>query len=371
MKSARLLAVALLCALMLSACKPPGGAMPPVPEKIPTGTPTASSVSIEPPSSIIDLACSSLLDELAAGSLFSTDMALVNPAETITGVDHVIPHTFAVQQLGGLACEISNGHPQSANVALEPDYRGILLTLLPISPQQYSTIPDYPSGTSYCTDDAMPYCEANSFELEGWWLSITVSNADGVSGDHEALTALTALTTRALERIATAPPSGSEWAAPTGTITVPVHCEELLQPSTLADILDLSESLEYVSPSGPGDVTSTAFAALNAPGCGFVYTNTYFGEAYLDWLPGGEWAWQQQSGFESIIASNITSLDVPGLLDGDGAWERCDHEHICVIDLLVGHNWVELVRDPETKTKLKKHDANLAIATALYRALRY
>jgi hypothetical protein len=173
MKSARILAVALLCALTLTSCKPPGGDLPPIPEDIPKPAETSSSVVIDVPRSILDLPCSVLLDEAWLSRLFSSAIAPVEPAETISGVDHVIPYTFAVQQLGGLACETSNGQPQSAKVTLSPDYRGVLLTLLPITAKQAAQISEFPQGQSYCTDDPMPYCQADSFELEGWWLSVT------------------------------------------------------------------------------------------------------------------------------------------------------------------------------------------------------
>jgi hypothetical protein len=371
MKTARLIAVGVLCLVTLTSCKPPGGDLPPIPEQVPSATATTESVAIDPPRSILDLPCSALIDEEAISSFFSTAIAPVEPAETITDADHLIPYTFAVQQLGGLACETSNGAPQSAKVTLNPDYRGILLTLMPITSSQFSVIPNYPAGSQVCFDDTLLFCQADSFAAEGWWLSITVTNADGIEGEHAGLVALDSVVTRALAAIATAPPSGATWDAPKGTLKLPVHCEEYLQPTTLADNLQLQDTLELLSPSGPMSVDSLSRQALRARGCVYVHTNTFFGEAYLYWLPGGEWAWQRQSGFESIISSGITPLAVPGLRPEDAAWERCDQEHYCVIDLLVGHNWIELVRDPETKTGVKKHDANLAIATSLYRALRF
>jgi hypothetical protein len=365
--------VAVVIALGLGGCTPPDVVIPPMPEtvSVPTPSPTATAAVIEVPLPSIDVRCDDLLTDVVLNTLFAAPIATVDPAETITDADHLIPYTYAVQQIGGVACELSNGEPQSEKTGSNANYRGILLTLVPIEGASTSSIANYPGGFVNCFDDTGISCSSESFDAGGWWLSISVGNADNVGSPKAAQGALTAIIDSVVAAVDAAPASGATWQQPVGTLEVPTDCDQFITASTLADNLDLAKSIEISAPFGPGSADSFSRTALDAMWCNYLIKNTFSGEGALYWLPGGEWAWQQQSGFESIVSSGITPLDVPGLVEGDGAWERCDAQHYCVIDLLVGHNWVEFVRWPETSTKVKKHDANLAIATSIYRSLRF
>lgn len=52
-----------------------------------------------------------------------------------------IPQTYAVRQLGGMACEWSNGVTSHATTGVSPNYRGIQITYLLTHPPSRSSRP--------------------------------------------------------------------------------------------------------------------------------------------------------------------------------------------------------------------------------------
>ena len=91
------------------------------------------------------------------------------------------------------------------------------------------------------------------------------------------------------------------------------------------------------------------------------------GIGFLSTLPAGAWAWAEASEFLDSPAPE--ALEVTGLPASDEAWLRCSpDDSTCVVDLILGGNWIQATLDQADPTFGEQYDVRDA-ATKIAEAI--
>ena len=340
MNRAVVLSVLLVALLAGCAPTPPAPAEstpPPVAEPTPTPTPTVDPVTAPEP--LLDLTCDSLVGD-GVGQLFTGGVSATDPERTIAEAGTSIAYKYAVEQLGGLACEWSNGVPQSDKTGADPNYVGVAMTIAPATEAQWATFRDYYSVKKdrqvYCFTDTGFFCGADVF-VDGWWIESQATGIDTVKA-KALLPTYRAVIDEVIANVTTANATGASWAEPKGTLPLSADCADVLTAGEAKAASGAAQSVELGGPSGGASLDSVVRDALATPWCLYYYAGEEDLLGALRWLPGGEWAWLEESEF-TLLGGAPEEITVAGLSEGESAWVRC-YSQQCELDLIVGHNWI-------------------------------
>jgi hypothetical protein len=121
--------------------------------------------------------------------------------------------------------------------------------------------------------------------------------------------------------------------------------------------------------SGGGGWSLEAGATKNwgGPQCYWAFLGSDSGVGALATLPGGAWAWAEARSFLSFPEAP-TAVTIAGLASGDEAWLRCaGSDAFCVIDLVIGGNWVQAYIWPGSGTgpAIDRRAGAIAVGTAI------
>jgi hypothetical protein len=91
----------------------------------------------------------------------------------------------------------------------------------------------------------------------------------------------------------------------------------------------------------------------DALGCLLMYTDEDSAPAQLEWLHGGEWAYDAVTS-EGAGWGAVAPAAIAGLASGDRARVRCtdatvpEYEGLpsCTVDLELGGNWIQVIYEP-------------------------
>jgi hypothetical protein len=338
----RIVAVAALTVLALAGCAPEPAPVessaPPVVTPTPTPTPTVEPITA--PTPLLDLDCNELIGD-GIDVLFAKSLSSWDPARTIAEAGTTVPYKYDIEQLGGLTCEWSNGTPQSDKLGGDPNYVGLAVSVAPVTQDQWTPFRDY-YGVSdnrqvYCFTDTGNFCAADAFVDGRWWLEVQATGTDGVKASVLSKT-FKGIVSDMIATVTNAAPSGAVWSAPEDTIPLDSNCATILTGKQVATAVATTKTVEPRFPQGGVSLDGTSREALDALWCTYSFADSDDGVGILTWLPGGEWAWNEARDF-NLPGGAIVELDVAGLDEGEGAWVRCADSN-CVLDLVVGHNWI-------------------------------
>lgn len=354
-------------ATVLTACGP----APVTPAATSTAAPTPSATVtpvatvFEAPWPAIDVDCGDLVSAATLGGLFTSGVAEVDPERTSIEAANNIPYKYAAEQLGGIACEWSNGQPQSTKTGDNPAYKGTAVTIAPVSAAAWTEFASYYGLAGdrqvYCFDD----CYADLFVGGRWWVEVSLESTDA----GPPLSAFTAQVAAIEATITAASPVAAGWTAPDGTVALGT-CEAILPIASVQSALAIASPLVASPPYGGVSLDGTARSALDALWCNFMPTDFDATAGTMHWLPGGEWAFNEARTF-GLIDAPLEAIDVAGLETGDSAWLRCPASGGCTVDLIVGHNWIQFARQSDdVPSTADRRTALLAIAAAIVDSVR-
>ncbi|GAA1809905.1 hypothetical protein [Agromyces neolithicus] len=350
-----LLAAAAAFGVLMTGCTagpaPTGVATP-----TPTPTETVAPV-VDRPTPVFAVGCDELVDPAELQTFVGAGVApiaLVTPAERVATIS---PDVAAVDQLGSLVCDWTDGQHSESPWGPPPDPRqSVHLSLVPdaeAAAQRYvdvyaPTSPDAAYGATAhgprCigVEYAMPtgYCE-----LQGWladsWIEYVVHGIDIASYDTDAqlLAAFTVLTDRAIAALGDAE-RGAEWTppvspSPVGDCGSVVTTEDIVELTGVADI--------WVGPFWDGPrVGQYSYAAEteHAMECSFNFVDAEgsFGAVHV--LPEGGWGFA--SAAQAWLAEGAVATEVEGVAPGDALMRCADLADTCALDLRIAEHWVRI-----------------------------
>jgi len=352
-RSAASLLLAAAIAATLVACAPPAPtpSASPAPAASPAPTPTAIATA-EPvatgPEPIIDMTCDELLADSTLAAQFAVPVALADAANSWASASRIgMTTAYFVRSLGGLACEWNNGESYSSLRSTNPAYVGFRVLILPDAGSQWTKYIDiygpegagHYCGLRYLSPDVLS-CSSNDL-VGDLWVEI---ETNGVISDVGAA----ALRTSVIDVVSAAAPVAQVWVTPAGTLPLPTDCASLVPYSTVTSALGLSEPLEGFNRGGDGwSLQAGARVIAGVVGCGWRYPDTEYSFGNISTLAGGAWAWN-----EARLALTTPAVPEPlviaGLTAADQAWIRCAPANAeCVVDLVIGGNWIEFHLRPD------------------------
>ena len=332
-----LAAASALLLLALTGCTPGTPTPTATPAAIasprPTPTPAPTVEPISAPEPRIDLTCAELGDALPLAGSFIEPVAAISRAATEYGAYPSRPEEYIVRSAGGLVCEFSNGQPQSRVLGPIPAYVGVRIFVLPDPGAQWDRYVSYYgiSGDrdAYCA--ASSNCYLNALGGSSWVDGIVVGAVNDAAG--------TAVLDAALSAVTTSAPGAAPWTPPAGTLALPDDCATYIDGPELQSASGLSRVFDPTSYGGGGwSLFAGASAIDRSPSCFWAFEFADAGIGSLKVLRGGEWAWAEA---REIVGS--APIAVAGLGADDEAWLRCGAgDSWCVVDLMLGGNWLEL-----------------------------
>ena len=311
------------------------------------------------PIAFLDIACGDILDEDALSNLFASSVELQpfvtnNELALNTG-----PISYALQQLGGIECEWSNGQPARDEVqTANPEYVGATLRVFPDAAEEWQEWAEYYSvsgdRSSACASDGETPCEINA--LSGsTWVQLTV----GGPADAEATGA--AMDT-VLAAIDSAAPSESQWSPPAGTVELANDCAQFFSAADVQSLLGMDTEIFLDGRDGGDSLIAQSWEAAGTSGCPWIVSElTGLGGSH-SWLEGGDWAFDVE---RERRTEQPTELAATGLEEGDSAWVDCAAaDQACILDVIVAHDWIQVELTPSTLEQYSDADP-LEVVTAL------
>jgi len=326
--------------LSLAACTPPE--VEPAPAESPTpteATPTPTAEALSVPEPVIGVTCAELLPAAAVAAAFPDTLAVADAAHSTLAAGAAIVPAYVARSLGGIACEWNNGQVYSGSRGNNPDYSGVRVIVLPNAGAQWDRYVEYYGSDGlglFCGEALAPYplgCEGNDL-VGGHWVETTFFDASSAG-------AATTLHSTILAAVGAAGPGADPWTPPANTLALPPTCDAIVSTSTVQSALGVAESLVASGPAGGWSLRAGADVNAAVVNCNWLYFDADAGVGNLRVLPAGSWAWAEA--FPALtVPSAPEPLVVTGLEADDEAWMRCASGNAeCVVDLVIGGNWIE------------------------------
>lgn len=350
--------VLLIATVLLTACTSPTPAPSATVTSTPTPEPTVTALASEPLPRF-DLACDDLVPPPATA--FRAPVAPRDPIATYAGATGYLPRLSAIQAIGGLVCEWSNGQPQASVTGANPDYTGIVVSILPDASEQWARYASTYGITGSRDFRCASTASCGGDELVGeYWLT---AEADGVA-DEAAIDSALAAIASALGNL---PASRPIAAPPTGTVPLGADCTSLVGLSEVSAATGLADDLQALYAHGGWSPYAAAEQELLVHHCFWSHWGQEVNIGGAAAIPGG--AGLGLHYLEVATApTTATPLDVDGLAAGDSAWQRCSGS-TCFVDVIAGGNWVQFSLDEAAGFPSGMDAAKHAIASAILRTM--
>jgi hypothetical protein len=281
------------------------------------------------------------------------DAALRSPVPLLPAVQwqelgsNAGPASFAVRQSGGIECEWSNGKAPTDEVQ-RADYVGIVVRVLPNAADDWSRYADYYSvqgGEELGCDTVDPSGPCSIDSLFGdTWVQVAAWGLVAADGNAARAAAMQRIVNAVRQSIETADANAVAWSPPPGTIPIAAHrCDEFFSSADVASALGVTGELYLSGNDGGVSLLSSAWYEANAQPCPWATPDGLGVGGGLRVLPGGEWAWNITRAHAD--SANYRAIAIPGLAPGDSAFTRCSPGGYCTVEMVVGHNWMELYLD--------------------------
>ncbi len=360
--------------LSLAACTPPGAEPTPPATPTPSGstaTPTPTAEALSVPEPVIGVTCAELLPAAAVAAAFPDTLAVADAAHSTLADGATIVAAYVARSLGGIACEWNNGQVYSDSRGSNPDYSGVRVIVLPNAGAQWDRYVDYYGSDGlglFCSEAFAPYpvgCSGNDL-VGGHWVDTTIFDASSAA-------AATTLHSTILAAVGAAGPGADAWTAPADTLAIPSTCDAIVATSSVQSALGVAETLVASGPAGGWSLRAGADVNAAVVNCSWLYFDADAGVGNLRVLPAGSWAWAEAYPALTVPAAP-EPLVVAGLEADDEAWIRCASGNTeCVIDLVVGGNWLEFeiwAEDGLARVTADRRAGASTIAQAIVDSLR-
>lgn len=324
-----------LAVLVIAGCSPA-----PTPMPVPTSTPTPSPTMTSTPEPSAEAWCSGILDSSAVLAAFGAGLQERDPAISEMAAIGGIPGAFAIRQLGGTACEISNGEPYSEKSGFNSAYVGVRVEVLPAATAQWDRYVDYyGSGVTTCGDGGYPgYCKIDALASDAW-ISMEIINAASTAS-------ATALAQSAIDLVEAGAGVGTRSTIGDDVRQLPDECSGLISDASVKDTLELSTPVRSVRPAGGWSIGSAAKEEWGGPECSWLYEDGDVGVGSVTTLAGGLSVWPD-------VLGQLTQPSQPEWLplvrqDSNQVWIRCEpDDSSCIADIIMGGNWIEVTMSPD------------------------
>ncbi|MEP6842551.1 MAG: hypothetical protein ABJA11_03455 [Pseudolysinimonas sp.] len=339
-----------IVAAVLVGCTPtPGGTHPSPNATTETPAPivTGAAADVAVPKPVLDIDCGGLAGAPAITAAFGASVHTVDPLVTQALMTTTVPDAYVLQTLGGITCEWNNGVPFDGVPGPTP-YVGAQLAILPHAEVQWATyLRNYEEAGIFCpTSSPQLYCESE--QLVGTtWVSLVMQ---GVVSEAQARSLATSINAV----VSAAGPGAPAWTPPSGTGTFG-DCASLLTPAQAeADMHVTGSTIFFDQPRGGWSIQAGARVNADAVGCLLKFTDEDSVPGVVEWLRGGEWAYDAFAAFDAYPWGTNAPVAIAGLPSGDRARIRCtdptspDYERqpICTVDMVLGGNWIQVVYEP-------------------------
>jgi len=134
--------------------------------------------------------------------------------------------------------------------------------------------------------------------------------------------------------------------------------------------LGIDATVQASSGGGGWSLEAGARENWGGPHCYWAFLDSDAGVGSLATLPGGAWAWDEARTFLTL-PSVPEAVTIAGLSADDEAWLRCaPGDAYCLIDLVIGGNWVEAYVWPDDAGfSIDRRAGALAIGEAIVASL--
>lgn len=344
---ARLRTVALAClfavtvAGVLTACDPGGGATPsPTGTAGPSASPTPEPVLGAQPDSRYDVDCDDLAPEAALASIHTAAVAATDRFETALSFGSGgIPTAALVLQLGGIACEWTNGAPMVENHQVSSAFVGTTISVIADAGAEWTKFTDvYGAGDIHlnCYDTGVVVnCDLNEFTA-GSWIEIRsygVNAALGAGTDAYAA-AITPLLDAVRAAIA-----GAE-VVPSSAVDDPIasECDAVMSGEQFGATLGIGTTVSG-GPHGGWSLDASARELADAGSCIYFYPDTDLATGMVRWLSGAAWA--AEAGM--AVATYPATPSDAGLAGAEASWVRCAPSNgECTVDATINGHWAQV-----------------------------
>jgi hypothetical protein len=297
--------------------------------------------------------CADLATDTQLANLISSSLVAEPTARSSARATETIPAGFAVQQLGGLSCEWSNGVPMSSTSGLAGSgYRGLTVTLLPDAAAEWSKSNSLggPSegGAPACGTTFGAQCAYDFLAPNAVWISVALGDTHSTIAPDALSHAFTDYVSALRSTVSAATVAASTWKPPAGALAALDACPKVLPDTVARSALGLARPVTSEAPGGGWNIESAAVETTGNLGCEYSSgtsggtNNLPLGFANLRWISGGAWAWETMKTFDLPLGPPA-AFPVPGIAGDDGSWIRCDTGSVhCVVDLVISGNWFEM-----------------------------
>lgn len=325
----------------------------------PTATPEAGA-----PETRFDLDCDSLASTAAVAAFIGGPIEKQDPLANYSEQSPELPRLTYIEAMGGLVCDWSNGVSTfSSSGGSGIPYIGTSIMILPEADTQFAKFETIygPASGVQCSASG-PTCGLDTL-VNGYWLSVEMHGVifdDPTSDLPPALVLEFFNSVDSLISALGAP--APRWSPPEGTIALGADCELIIPVSDVQSALALTNEPSVHKPGGGWSMWAGATVESGGGRCSWSANDeeTYYGG--LSWLPGGAWAAEKLLP-STTNPSGVTPVAIPDLATSDKAFLRCaDDDSHCVVDLVIGGNWVQVDGYASSGELNVAHDRAIALA---------
>jgi hypothetical protein len=358
-------AILLMLAVTLTGCitQPPT-----TPSAFPTTTasPTATPES-SAPETRFDLDCDSIASTATIEAFTSEPIEKQDLLANYSEQSPELPRLAYIEAMGGLVCDWSNGVSTfSSSGGPGTPYIGTSIMILPEAGTQFAKFETMygPASGVQCSASG-PTCSLDTL-VNGYWLSVEMH---GVIFDDPTSDLPPALVSEFFDSVdslisalgAPAP----RWSPPEGTIALGADCELIIPTSDVQSALALTNEPSVYKPGGGWSMWAGATVESGGGRCSWSANDEETYDGGLSWLPGGAWAAEKLLP-GTTNPSGVTPVAIPDLATSDKAFLRCaDDDSHCVVDLVIGGNWVQVDGYASSGELHVAHDRAIDLASVI------
>jgi hypothetical protein len=326
------------------------------------------------PAALLSIPCTSLATwaEIAA---FQGTVTLISPVAKLATGDLASPSNFLpvsdyIRGAGGIDCDWSTGtdnHYDPTNISEDPNLE-ITVEFNAASAWAVFASENEVTGndSQMCDGDwgNTTVCQFDHLVGTGTWIELYAHKASG----PDTIDGPNAIMQTAIAAVTAAGTPGASPVPEAGTPPLGGQCTDLAPAAAVQTALGIGTPVTAaVLPSQPEypDFIAPWYAAQNTLSdhpCVFETGSQI--QALLTWIPGGAWAWAEDKA-QPLADEAPQSLALTGLHVNDSAAIRCAAGNTsCVVDLVLGGNWIEATV-PATSAAANKQTAATAVAQAI------
>ncbi len=336
----------------------------PVPSSPASAAPTAAPAAA--PETRFDLTCDDITTTETVAEFISEPIEKQDALAVYAQQSQELPRLTYIEAMGGLVCNWSNGLASFSERGVVGTDAGVTVLILPEADEQYAKYEatygsDAPCGASTLT------CEFDKL-IDGYWVSVSMTSVvfDDAASD-EAPPLVSAFFSSVETQVAALAAPAARWTPPAGTVELGTECESIITASEAQAALEMSGDVQLSVPHGGWSIWAAATdeSGGGSGGCSWSNPDSEYSDGALKWLPAGAWAAEKMLP-KTTYPTAVSSVSVANLAEDDEAFVRCaDDESYCVVDLIIGGNWIQATGFASPDSALSAQERAIALAAAV------